>query len=102
MAKSMHETSQGPAERDLPYQLQWVVVSSTKPVTGNRNSQIHARNPTGPAERDLLCHKPSLKVFSACHHKIPKAVPESLEATLLAIIFICDVFQLEQDNARKG
>lgn len=35
------------------------------------NSQIHAYNPKAPAERDLLCYKPILKVFSICSHEIP-------------------------------
>ena len=48
----MLETSQGPAERDLPYQLQWVVVCK-RPFTGHHDGQIHARNLQGPAERDL-------------------------------------------------
>ena len=41
MAKSMLETSQGPAERDLPY-FQWFVQA----VLSNHlaDGQIHARN----------------------------------------------------------
>ena len=50
MAKSMLETLQGLAERDLPYlQLFIQVVLSKPPVNG----QMCARNLKGPAERDL-------------------------------------------------
>ena len=49
----MHVTSQGPAERDLL-------------------SQVHACNPTDPAEKELLCRKPALKVLCACSHEIPR------------------------------
>ena len=51
MAKSMLETSQGPAERDLPY-LQWFVQAVLS--NSSADGQIHVRNPKGPAERDLL------------------------------------------------
>ena len=44
MAKSMLETSQGLAERDLP-------TSGT--IEPPVDSQIHAHNPKGPAEKDL-------------------------------------------------
>ena len=45
MAKSMHKTSQGSAERDLPYQLQPNLLD---------NSQIHARNLK--VRRKGICH----------------------------------------------
>ena len=31
------------------------VLPTGKPFTGHHDSQIHARNPKGPAERDLTC-----------------------------------------------
>ena len=48
----MYVISQGPVERDLL-------------------SQVHACNPTDPAERELLCRKQTLKVFCVCSHEIP-------------------------------
>ena len=52
------------------------------------DDQIHAHNLTGPAEKDLLCHKPALKVLSACSHEIPKAVPRGTR-TMSEIISGC-------------
>ena len=46
MAKSMIETSQGPAKRDLPFLSN---LCRTKFI----NSQIYARNPKGQAEKGL-------------------------------------------------
>ena len=42
--------------------------------TGHCDSEIYARNPISPAEKDLLYHKPALKIFFICSYMILKAV----------------------------
>ena len=47
---------------------------TTRPVTRHCDSQIYARNPKGPVERDLICQARA-EVLSTCSHEIPKTVP---------------------------
>ena len=57
MAKSMLKTSQGPAERDLPYLQGFVqaVLSNLSADIMLVNGQIHAYNLKDLAESDFLC-----------------------------------------------
>ena len=69
MAKSMLETSQGPAKRDLPY-LQWVIVC--KGCYWTLQSMGKSMRVTPKVRRKRICYvKPVRKVLSACSYEIP-------------------------------
>ena len=73
MAKSMLDTSQGSAERDLPY-LQWVVQA----ILSNSLLDIviaKSMHVTPKVRRKEICYvKPVLKVLSVCSRDILKVV----------------------------
>ena len=61
MAKSMHETSQSPAERDLPYQTQWVLVVVTKRCYQTFQMMAKSMHVTSKVRRKGICYT-SLRV----------------------------------------